>query len=77
MKGQLGIRLIGELTFILGLQIKQSASGNFISLSKYTKDLLKKFGMERENSFGMTMSPQTFIESDIQGKSTDKNLVEG
>jgi hypothetical protein len=38
--------MIGELSFFLGLQIKQLKDGIFISQSKYFKDVLKKFGLE-------------------------------
>jgi hypothetical protein len=38
--------MIGELSFFLGLQIKQLKDGIFISQSKYLKDMLKKFGLE-------------------------------
>ncbi|GJT98716.1 putative ribonuclease H-like domain-containing protein [Tanacetum coccineum] len=34
---------MGELTFFLGLQVKQQADGNFISQDKYVADILKKF----------------------------------
>ncbi|KAK6163470.1 hypothetical protein DH2020_000334 [Rehmannia glutinosa] len=39
--------MMGELTFFLGLQVKQLKDGTFISQTKYTRDLMKKFGMER------------------------------
>jgi len=35
-----------ELKFFLGLQIKQTREGTFISQTKYTKDLIKKFNMQ-------------------------------
>ncbi|GKC68716.1 putative ribonuclease H-like domain-containing protein, partial [Tanacetum coccineum] len=35
---------IGELTFFLGLQVKQKDDGIFISQDKYVADILKKFG---------------------------------
>ena len=35
-----------ELKFFLGLQIKQTREGTFISQIKYTKDLIKKFNMQ-------------------------------
>ncbi|KAK6161102.1 hypothetical protein DH2020_004483 [Rehmannia glutinosa] len=38
--------MMGELTFFLGLQVKQLKDGTFINQTKYTKDLMKKFGME-------------------------------
>ncbi|GKF79439.1 ribonuclease H-like domain, reverse transcriptase, RNA-dependent DNA polymerase [Tanacetum coccineum] len=34
---------IGELTFFLGLQVKQQTDGIFISQDKYVADILKKF----------------------------------
>ncbi|KAK6122145.1 hypothetical protein DH2020_044114 [Rehmannia glutinosa] len=38
--------MMGELTFFIGLQVKQLKDGTFISQTKYTRDLMKKFGME-------------------------------
>lgn len=37
--------MMGELTYFLGLQIKQTKEGTFAHQSKYTKDLLCRFGM--------------------------------
>ncbi|KAK6158897.1 hypothetical protein DH2020_006211 [Rehmannia glutinosa] len=42
--------MMGELTFFLGLQVKQLKDGTFISQTKYTRDLMKKFGMEEQQS---------------------------
>jgi hypothetical protein len=39
--------MMGVLTFFLGFQIKQAKDGNFISQTKYTRDILKKFGMDK------------------------------
>jgi hypothetical protein len=41
---------MGELNFFLGLQIKQTKNGIFINQSKYIKDLLKKFGIEKSKN---------------------------
>nr|KYP50071.1 Copia protein [Cajanus cajan] len=46
MQGEFEMSMMGELTFFLGLQIKQMSDGIFISQSKYCNELLKKFGME-------------------------------
>nr|GFB53817.1 ribonuclease H-like domain, reverse transcriptase, RNA-dependent DNA polymerase [Tanacetum cinerariifolium] len=46
MKGEFEISAMGELTFFLGLQVKQLPDGIFISQDKYVKDMLKKFDME-------------------------------
>jgi hypothetical protein len=39
--------MMGELRFLLGFQIKQLEDGIFISQTKYTYDILKKFGKEK------------------------------
>nr|GEX94753.1 copia protein [Tanacetum cinerariifolium] len=46
MKGEFEMSAMGELTFFLGLQVKQFLDGIFISQDKYVKDMLKKFNME-------------------------------
>ena len=37
--------MIGELSYFLGLQIKQLKNGTVVSQGKYIKDMIKKFGM--------------------------------
>jgi hypothetical protein len=39
------MRMMGELQFFLGLQIKQSKEGTFVHQAKYTKDIVRKFKM--------------------------------
>jgi hypothetical protein len=39
--------MIGVITFFLRFQIKQAKEGTFISQTKYTHDILKKFGMDK------------------------------
>ncbi|GJS91217.1 putative ribonuclease H-like domain-containing protein, partial [Tanacetum coccineum] len=46
MKGEFEMSAMGELTFFLGLQVKQKSDGIFISQDKYVQDILKKFDME-------------------------------
>jgi hypothetical protein len=46
MSKEFEMSMIGELSFFLGLQIKQLKDGIFVSQSKYLKDMLKKFGLE-------------------------------
>ncbi|GJT62848.1 putative ribonuclease H-like domain-containing protein [Tanacetum coccineum] len=43
MKGRFQMSAMGELTFFLGLQVKQSQEGIFISQDKYVAEILKKF----------------------------------
>ncbi|GJZ54541.1 putative ribonuclease H-like domain-containing protein [Tanacetum coccineum] len=43
MKSRFQMSSIGELTFFLGLQVKQKEDGIFISQDKYVAEILKKF----------------------------------
>ncbi|GJR09086.1 putative ribonuclease H-like domain-containing protein [Tanacetum coccineum] len=44
MHDQFQMSSMGELTFFLGLQVKQKENGIFISHDKYVADILRKFG---------------------------------
>ncbi|GKC62483.1 putative ribonuclease H-like domain-containing protein [Tanacetum coccineum] len=46
MKGEFEMSAMGELTFFLGLQVKQKPDRIFICQDKYVQDILKKFNME-------------------------------
>jgi hypothetical protein len=39
--------MMGVLTLFLGFQIKQAKEGTFISQTKYTRDIFKKFDMDK------------------------------
>jgi hypothetical protein len=43
MQTEFEMSMIGELSYFLGLQVKQSSAGIFISQEKYLKEMLKKF----------------------------------
>ena len=45
MQGEFEMSMMDELNFFFGLQIKQSSEGTFINQEKYTKELLKRFGI--------------------------------
>jgi hypothetical protein len=46
MASDFEMSMIGELSYFLGLHIKQLKNGIFMSQGKYIKDMLKKFRME-------------------------------
>jgi hypothetical protein len=46
MQNEFEMPLLGELSFFLGLQIRQSNQGIFISQTKYIREMLKWFGMK-------------------------------
>ncbi|GJT29138.1 putative ribonuclease H-like domain-containing protein [Tanacetum coccineum] len=50
MQGEFEMSAMGEMSFFLGLQVKQLPAGIFISQDKYVKDMLTKFDMESVRS---------------------------
>lgn len=46
MQFEFEMSMLGELSFSLGIQISQSNKGIFISLTKYIKEMLRKFKIE-------------------------------
>ena len=77
MQGEFEMSMMGELTFFLGLQIKQTNEGIFINQAKYTKELLKKFGMESSKEIGTPMNPACRLDKDEEGNSIDQKLYRG
>jgi hypothetical protein len=55
MKTKFEMSMIGELSYFLGLQEKQSSTGIFISQEKYLKEMLKKFHMEDSSTVSTPM----------------------
>jgi hypothetical protein len=47
MTDRFQMSMMEVLTFFSGFQIKQAKEGTFISQMKYTRDILKKFGMDK------------------------------
>jgi hypothetical protein len=74
MKQEFEMSMIGELTYFLGLQVKQSSEGIFISQSKYAKDLVKRFGLDGKSNAHTPMSTSVKISTDLTGKSVDSTL---
>nr|GEV48412.1 putative ribonuclease H-like domain-containing protein [Tanacetum cinerariifolium] len=50
MKDKFQMSFMGELTFFLGLQVKQKKDGIFISQDKYVAEILRKFGLTKGKS---------------------------
>ena len=74
MQAKFEMSMIGELTHFLGLQIRQQDSGIFLSQSKYTKNLVKMFGLKSASSIRTPISPNVKLTVDLLGKSVDHSL---
>ncbi|KAK6115602.1 hypothetical protein DH2020_007871 [Rehmannia glutinosa] len=72
MQGKFEMSMMGELTFFLGLQVKQLKDGTFTSQTKYTRDLMKKFGMEEKSSVKSPMNTSVKMDMDADGKAVDQ-----
>jgi hypothetical protein len=56
--------MIGELTFFLGSQVKQTKEGIFVHQAKYTRDLIKKFAMTNAKPVSTPMSMMIALDPD-------------
>jgi hypothetical protein len=63
---------MGELTFFLGIQVKQTKEGTFVHQAKYTNDLIKKFAMVDAKLVSTPMSMMTPLDLDEDGEAVDQ-----
>jgi hypothetical protein len=66
--------MMGELKYFLGFQVKQLQEGTFISQTKYTKDILNKFGMKDAKPIKNPMGTNGHLDLDTEGKSIDQKV---
>jgi hypothetical protein len=64
--------MMGELTFFLGIQVKQTKQSTFVHQAKYTKDLMKKFNMVELKPVSTPMSSATLLGPDEDGEAVDQ-----
>ncbi|GJT62005.1 uncharacterized mitochondrial protein-like protein [Tanacetum coccineum] len=65
---------MGELTFFLGLQVKQKNDVIFISQDKYVPEILKKFGFTKVKTASTPMETQKPLLKDEDGEEVDVHL---
>ncbi|GKE20016.1 putative ribonuclease H-like domain-containing protein, partial [Tanacetum coccineum] len=71
MKGRFQMSSMGELTFFLGLQVKQKADGIFISQDKYVTEILKKFDFINVNTASTPIETQKPLVKDEEASDVD------
>ena len=74
MASEFEMSMVGELSFFLGLQIKQTAFGIFVSQPKYARELLKKFGMISSKHSRTPMSTTVKLSLDSPVKDFNETL---
>ncbi|KAI3771637.1 hypothetical protein L6452_02803 [Arctium lappa] len=77
MKSEFEMSLMGELTFFLGLQVKQTSEGTFISQSKYVSEILQKYKLNDSTSMRTPLSTGVKLDSDPSGENVDIKTYRG
>jgi hypothetical protein len=67
--------MMGELKYFLGFQVKQLQEGTFISQTKYTQDILIKFGMKDAKPIKTPMGTNGHLDLDTGGKYVDQKCI--
>nr|GEZ23871.1 putative ribonuclease H-like domain-containing protein [Tanacetum cinerariifolium] len=71
MKDKFQLSTIGELTFFLGLQVKQKKDGIFISHDKYVAEILRKFRLTDRKSASTPIDTKKPLLKDPDGEDID------
>jgi hypothetical protein len=66
--------MMGELNYFLRFQVKQHKEGTFISQTKYTQYILKKFGMKDAKLAKTLMGTDRHLDLNTGGKSVDQKV---
>nr|GEU81304.1 hypothetical protein [Tanacetum cinerariifolium] len=86
MKDKFQMSSMSELTFFMGLQVKQKQDGIFISQDKYVAKILRKFGLIDGNSASTPIDTDkpllkdpdvAYLDSDYAGASLDRKSTIG
>nr|GEY90483.1 hypothetical protein [Tanacetum cinerariifolium] len=74
MRDKFQMSLMGELTFFLGLQVKQKDNEIFISQDKYIAEILRKFGLTDGKSTSTPIDIEKPLLKDPDGKDVDVHI---
>jgi hypothetical protein len=72
MESEFQMSMMGELTFFLGIQVKQTKQDTFVHQAKYTKDLMKKFNMAELKPVSTLMSTVASLCLDEDSEAVDQ-----
>ena len=74
MSEKFEMSMMSELKFFLGLQIKQTKEGTFVSQTKYTKNLFKKFNMQECKGMSTPMPTSGHNDLTKDGEPVDQKV---
>jgi isopentenyldiphosphate isomerase len=72
MESEFQMSMMGELTFFLGIQVKQTKQYTFMHQVKYMKDLMKKFNMMELKPVSTLMSSAASLGPNKDGEVVDQ-----
>jgi hypothetical protein len=72
MEKEFQMSMMRELTFSLGIQVKETKQVTFVHQAKYTKDLMKKLNMAELKPVSTLLSTATSLDPDKNGEATDQ-----
>nr|GEV64367.1 putative ribonuclease H-like domain-containing protein [Tanacetum cinerariifolium] len=74
MKDKFQMSSMGELTFFLGIQVKQKDDGIFISHDKYVSKVLRKFSLTDSKSASTSIDTEKPLLKDPDGEDVDVHI---
>nr|GEW91751.1 retrovirus-related Pol polyprotein from transposon TNT 1-94 [Tanacetum cinerariifolium]GEY42226.1 retrovirus-related Pol polyprotein from transposon TNT 1-94 [Tanacetum cinerariifolium] len=74
MKDKFQMSSMGELSFFMGLQVKQKEDGIFINQDKYVAEILKKFGLTEGKSASTPIDTEKPLLKDPNGEDVDVHI---
>ncbi|KAK2385434.1 putative mitochondrial protein [Trifolium repens] len=74
MQSEFEMSLVGELTYFLGLQIKQMEDTIFICQSKYARNIVRKFGLDNASHKRTPAPTHLKLTKDEQGVGVDQSM---
>jgi hypothetical protein len=72
MENEFQMSMMGELTFFLCIQVKQTKEDIFIYQAKYTKDLMNKFNMTELKPVSTPMSTVAVLDPNENSEAIDQ-----
>jgi hypothetical protein len=72
MESEFHMSMMGELTFFLGIQVKQMKQDTFVHQAKYTKDLIKKFNMVELKPVSTPINSAASLGPDEDGEAVEQ-----
>ena len=74
MKAMFEMSMVDELTYFLGLQVKQTDLGIYINQEKYARNLVKRFGLDNAAHARTPMAANAKLTNDLSGESVGVTL---